>query len=193
MEQIKKCSCCEQSKELPMFYKDSNPRNKTGRQSRCIACAKIGARMWSLENPEKHKASHAAHCEKYPERRHAQYKAKVAKKPDHYRAKACARMREWRRVHPEIVAEQNAIRRGLSVWARSRGEESKLSLLYEKAKEYSFEVDHVVPINHPLVCGLHVWANLQLLAPKINRSKGNRTWPDMPTPQLTTASSFTMS
>jgi hypothetical protein len=30
------------------------------------------------------------------------------------------------------------------------------------------------------VCGLHCWANLQLLDPMINVIKSNRYWPDMP-------------
>lgn len=57
---------------------------------------------------------------------------------------------------------------------------------YKAAKAISsttgidFEVDHVVPLSHPLVCGLHCEANLQILPASANRSKGNRYWPDMP-------------
>lgn len=35
------------------------------------------------------------------------------------------------------------------------------------------EVDHVIPRNHPLVCGLHVEGNLQILTTGENRLKGN--------------------
>ena len=38
--------------------------------------------------------------------------------------------------------------------------------VYQKASEYGMEVDHVVPLQHPLVSGLHVWNNLQLLERK---------------------------
>ena len=62
---------------------------------------------------------------------------------------------------------------------------AKVKELYKKRTElralgFDFDVDHVVPLNSPLVCGLHVPANLQLLDKSLNYSKGNRHWPDMP-------------
>lgn len=58
--------------------------------------------------------------------------------------------------------------------------------LYLKAKELSpvfgveLNVDHVVPLKSPIVCGLHTEHNLQLLEKGDNIRKGNRHWPDMP-------------
>lgn len=53
-------------------------------------------------------------------------------------------------------------------------EKEKVDLVYKKAKEWGFEVDHVIPLKSKTVCGLHCWANLQLLDLKTNRSKGNK-------------------
>ena len=37
-----------------------------------------------------------------------------------------------------------------------------------------YEVDHIIPSNHPLVCGLHVEFNLQILTEFENISKNNK-------------------
>ena len=51
--------------------------------------------------------------------------------------------------------------------------------IYVTAKELTkstgikYEVDHVIPIKHPLVCGLHVENNLQIIPENENRVKSN--------------------
>lgn len=43
-----------------------------------------------------------------------------------------------------------------------------------------WQVDHIVPLQHKLVCGLHVEHNLQVIPAMQNQKKNNRYWPDMP-------------
>jgi hypothetical protein len=77
-----------------------------------------------------------------------------------------------------VAKKQQAV----PLWA----DPAQMATVYAKAQELSvafgisLEVDHVVPLTSPLVCGLHTADNLQLLATGANRSKGNRYWPDMP-------------
>jgi 5-methylcytosine-specific restriction endonuclease McrA len=39
------------------------------------------------------------------------------------------------------------------------------------------DVDHIVPLNSPIVCGLHVEANLQILTSTANKKKRNHLMP----------------
>lgn len=43
-----------------------------------------------------------------------------------------------------------------------------------------YVVDHIVPLKHPLVSGLHVESNLWPITKDANARKSNRYWPDMP-------------
>lgn len=73
--------------------------------------------------------------------------------------------------------------KAIPAWADS----AAIDAVYAKAKNLSevtgfpWHVDHVVPLQSPLVCGLHCEANLQVLPWVVNLSKSNRHWPDMPT------------
>jgi hypothetical protein len=53
-------------------------------------------------------------------------------------------------------------------------EAEKVNLIYQKAKEWGFHVDHVIPLQGKNVCGLHCWANLQLLDKHLNSKKRNK-------------------
>jgi hypothetical protein len=56
----------------------------------------------------------------------------------------------------------------------------ELKRIYEDAKARSIttkiphHVDHIIPLKHKLVCGLHVTANLRVVPAVENLSKGNK-------------------
>lgn len=85
----------------------------------------------------------------------------------------------------DVVNAKNARRRASKLKATpSWADTEHITSLYLiaalcKEKGYDVHVDHIVPLNSDLVCGLHCEANLQLLYAYDNISKGNRHWPDM--------------
>ncbi len=67
--------------------------------------------------------------------------------------------------------------------------------IYKKAQRlraWGIEVvvDHVVPLRHPYVSGLHVPANLEIIKRRVNEMKSNYFWPDCPNEQMELFNSF---
>lgn len=100
-------------------------------------------------NPEYHKGVYTKRLEKDPERNKKLY----------------ANRRE--------VYKENARQRKRKLKERTFKHERKDILEIYKQRPEGYEVDHEVPINHPLVCGLHCKANLQYLTIESNRIKSN--------------------
>jgi hypothetical protein len=113
----------------------------------------------------------------------ARYRAKAAKKRAEYN-------REYRQKYPERVRMHANRYRALKVSRTLLSDPELLALveieachvarLREEVTGQKWEVDHIVPLQSPLVCGLHNEFNLRVITRFENRSKNNRHWPDMP-------------
>jgi len=150
-------------------------------------------------NPEKYAAQKREQYAKHREKRLAYAKTRHVPKPTKprktaeeikeyqkaYRAAHKEKLRlqnmEWRQANAaELLAHQNERRAGRRVATPSWACKDRISVVYKKARALGMHVDHIVPLRSKLVSGLHVWCNLQLLAPEENMRKSNRYWPDGP-------------
>ena len=57
---------------------------------------------------------------------------------------------------------------------------AKIRAVYEGANPAHEQVDHIVPLKHPRVCGLNVPWNLRATSIRENQQKSNNWWPDCP-------------
>lgn len=60
---------------------------------------------------------------------------------------------------------------------------AQCKLMNSKNGKKTWAVDHIIPLNHPLVCGLHIASNLRIISYLDNQKKSNNHWPDMPCEQ----------
>lgn len=152
----------ERSREGTRRYRAKNPRSEADKEK-----ARDLTRQWREQNPERWRENN---------------KAWAAANRD----KILAYMRAYFKDHPdqrppEIIRANAALRRSrkrqaMPPWA----DKDEIAQVYKAARQRQIEtaemwhVDHIIPLKHDLVCGLHVVANLQIIPGSENLSKNNR-------------------
>lgn len=115
--------------------------------------ARERAMQWKKDNPQKYRAAGVS-----------------------YREKNAAKIGAYRAIR------RAANKRATPTWANEFfiDEAYRLAKLRTRVMGFRWTVDHIVPIQNKIVCGLHVHNNLQVIPDVENKRKGNRYWPDMP-------------
>jgi hypothetical protein len=164
---------------------------------------KAKAKAHRQAHPERCRAYEKAYQDKHGAAIRARAREKRATQGDAIRAKARANYAEkrehfknYRAQHKEainktkrawVLRNQGAVaairfkriaaeHQAMPSWANL----AAIKAIYEEAARVTqrtgirHEVDHIIPIQSPLVCGLHVPANLQILTKAANRQKSNR-------------------
>lgn len=149
---MNKCIVCDQATELnrKILYKQvynkycSNKCIKTSYRQRYPEKDAESKQKWLKNNPQLRKESSA----KYQKANRGYYNSYHAIRSRHMKNAQIKSLTEWDIFYMEE--------------------------LYDIAAKRSLEVDHIIPIKHDKVCGLHVPWNLQMLTRSENAKKSNK-------------------
>ena len=138
---------------------------------------KATLKAWKKANAAAVREYNKKYCAEHAEEIAASQRAYKTLNADAVNAKQAEwnRCNQFKRTAAQMKRHASKLR-ATPAWADLQAIED----VYKEAAYFGMWVDHIVPLQSKLVCGLHVWENLQLLTSKENIVKGNRHWPDMP-------------
>lgn len=151
-------------------------RNKNGTTRPCAVCGK----EFSTPPSQMHVKTCSTECG---------YKLSGGENKPNYKGVTYRVEVDGRRISrrtKRAASEHSAKRRLLYDLAMpSWADKEKIAEIYAACQQVTaltgiaHQVDHIVPLNSQLVCGLHNHFNLEIKPALENLSKGNRHWPDM--------------
>lgn len=178
---MKKCSKCSLSKS-PSEFRLMN-RSADGLTAWCIECHKQASREHYLKNKAERNMASKLWREKNKE------KALEISRNYHHRNRDArsSQNKEWAKLNADLRRATAAKRKAamymaIPIWA----DIEQIKKIYSECKRVQdvtgvrMHVDHIVPLQSKLVCGLHCEANLRIIPGAENEGKRNFWWPDMP-------------
>lgn len=179
---VKVCARCLEEKE-ESDYTIRKQKTRTYLMAYCKPCYASWARERRVLNPSSHRTARKKHYLANKQRILQKKREVYSASPEGH----LQRTRLWKEANkPHINWYQAGYRsrkkQAMPKWANKFFIEEiyQLAFLRSRILSIEFEVDHIVPLNSPIVCGLHNEFNLRIITARDNQVKGNRYWPDMP-------------
>lgn len=167
---LKRCTVCRSVRPIAEF--NANQSAPDGLSTRCKTCVNAHRDKWESDHPDHFrtwKQRNRNHRDRYMQRwreLHTQHRK------ESYRQWA---RRNTAKVNALIAKRTAAKLRATPAWV----DHAAIEAIYREAARLTrasgirHEVDHIVPLRSPIVCGLHVPANLQILTSLENKRKRN--------------------
>lgn len=177
----KKCNKCKLEKPYSEFHK--NKWKTDGYSHYCKTCKAILAKEYREANPEIEKSRKARWYKN--NKTHADSKNKIWISNNSSSRKEISLRYYYsnKEYYFSLSARYRASKiNAVPSWANFKS----ITYIYEQARKMTkdsgtkYVVDHIVPLNSKLVCGLHTEANLQIITEIENLVKSNKYWPYMP-------------
>jgi hypothetical protein len=161
---LKQCSICDDWKvRCEEFYKSN--RSFDGRIAACKSCDGERKRNWQTQNPERFKELIDNRYQERKEEISHSFRVRYANDPEFRKQKLVdyyLREERTKRATPPWVRKQDLLLFYLD--SRNKTEETGVQ----------HHVDHIIPLQHELVCGLNIPANLQVITAEENLRKSNK-------------------
>lgn len=185
---MKQCTKCKAKKPKSEFTKHS--RSKDGLNCWCKLCSRKSSKSYMECNKEKESLRKKIYYEENKQELLQKRKEYQKDNEDYityqskYREDNKERSKKYRIGNKQYFAEKTARRRATKIQATPKwlSEEDLVFIkyLYEQSviifeqTGIKHNVDHIVPLIHPLVCGLHVPENLRIITEEENKKKNNK-------------------
>lgn len=162
---IKVCFKCKDEKPIEMFHKHAGM--KSGYLNKCSLCVMKDVKEWRNKNPEARKKEYIK----------SKPKLGITKTRQEYILDIKSKAKGRKTIVHQYSAKRRMQTNKLVMTEFDefvQKEANDLCIIREKITGIKWHVDHIVPLNHKKVCGLHNGYNLQVVPSLWNIKKGNR-------------------